>query len=185
MKWLAICILLTSACFSQQQLRGAYGVEFGASKTAVQRIAKAGWWIPEKTDNPKLLVYTVAKGKGVTRLEFRFVDERLSSITSLIREKECCHVMREYARLVNSLTLQHGKPSSRRAFDGAVTWGDERDVDEVKAGRAEISDVWRLPSSDPDVFSVVHTAINANGEISAKYQQRGLVIVTVPRFDYP
>ncbi|MBL0174698.1 MAG: hypothetical protein IPP94_05440 [Ignavibacteria bacterium] len=184
MKWLAICILLTTVCCAQQQLRGAYGVEFGASKTAVQRIAKDGWWAPEITDNPKLLVYTVAKGTGVTRLEFRFDDDRLATITSLIREKECCHVMREYARLVNSLTLQHGRSSARRAFDGAVSWGDDRDVDEVKAGRAEISDEWQIASADPKVFSVVRTAITANGEISAKYQQRGLVIVTGPRMEY-
>ncbi|MBL0176902.1 MAG: hypothetical protein IPP94_16855 [Ignavibacteria bacterium] len=116
MKCIVICIILTASYFAQEQLKGALGLEFGASKAEVGAHAGSRTWDERKTWRD-------------------------------------------------------------------VTWGDERDVEEVVAGRAEIMDEWQLPARIPNVLSVVRAAIDRDRKIVIEYKERGVIVSVQPGSD--
>lgn len=176
MKWIPMFLLLTATCVSQDAMKGALGLEFGATMEEVTRIAASRGWRPMKSTLDKHLVYAASADSCVRRIDLRFENGGLSWFAARTRETICCGVMQRYLHRVASLTAELGfPPESLRRFDSTVTpHNDERDIAEVKAGHAVISDHWQLPSRYPEVMSMAHIEITQKGEMLEWYLEKGV-----------
>jgi hypothetical protein len=141
-------------------------------------LCDAGWG-PVRKDEKKVTGYRIIAHndmESVRRIDLRFENGGLSWFAARTRETICCGVMRRYLHRVASLTAELGlPPESLRRFDStAVQHNDERDIAEVKAGHAVISDHWQLPSRYPEVMSMAHTEITQKGEMLEWYLEKGV-----------